>query len=193
MVEISDYLQELEEQQVQEESEILVVQNPVVEELCEIYARFNSNRKSNDYLWDIYDTCLEIIEGKVITAKVVRDFSIILKKYEADRYFSSNGIFLSSLINYSEEKKFEIVTAHLVKEMGWIGCFNKKSLVVKGNAGFATGTRMEKGIIKIMGDAGKYIGGASEGGKIHVSGRIRSIGQDCEAKIYRKGKLIWPR
>jgi len=64
------------------------------------------------------------------------------------------------------------------------------SIYIKGNAGDDVGEEMKGGTISIGGNAGKCVGDFSEGGEIRIEGNYKSIGENCKAKIYHKGKLI---
>ncbi|MEO0220173.1 MAG: hypothetical protein ABIL89_08575 [candidate division WOR-3 bacterium] len=61
---------------------------------------------------------------------------------------------------------------------------------IEGGAGDYVGRGMKGGSISIGGNAGKYVGGSSEGGEIWIDGDYKSIGKNCKAKIYHKGKLV---
>jgi len=85
-------------------------------------------------------------------------------------------------------------------------------IMIKGDAGEYLGRNMKKGEITVLGDAGGYSGYGMQGGKIiikgdvgistgygmqggeiHVDGEITNIYPDCRGKIYKKGRLLWPR
>ncbi len=196
MAEISDYLNGLNEQVVQEEKEIVVVSNPAVEEICRIYEDWLSgfNDKRPDCSTDnLYDSVIKSLKGKVITAKDILNFSMALKKYERRDWFRTSGIFLSALIEQSKDGELEVYTNHLSQKISWIGSRNEKNIVVVGNVGSATGLKMQKGKLTIIGDV-RAIGHLVYGGEIHVDGRFEDrLLQDCEAKIYHKGVQVWPK
>ncbi len=155
----------------------------------------------------------------IYSAENIRDFSIELKKYEDISKYTGKflfypdvGLFLSAAVNACKETDFEVITEHLSEPLHFLGSRNKKNLTVKGNAGENAGEYMEDGVLTIKGNVGdncgrlmkggkiviegntgKELGGDSEGGEIHVSGKIEGIDTYCKAKIYRRGKLVWPK
>ncbi len=65
-------------------------------------------------------------------------------------------------------------------------------LLIEGNSGVSTGQMMSSGKIVVLGNTERNLGISSYAGEIHVNGEIKEISDDCKAKIYHKGKLIWP-
>ncbi len=103
MAEINDYLKDLGKQEVQEESKILLVNNPILEAICDKFERYLKNAFLRPY-----DTALDSVKDLKYTAKDVKDFSVVFKKYESRAGFDGASIFFSALINHSEENDFEI-------------------------------------------------------------------------------------
>ncbi len=163
MAGIENYLQELDEQNVQEESKIQVVRNPVIDNLFDKYEQWLSEQKG-------YDHAVELIKKTKYTSKDIREFSMLIKKYECNELFSSSGFFLSALINQCRNKYFEIITGHLTKEIDWIGFFNIKHVVVIGSVGEASCAYMKKGEVNIEGNANDFLGEGAHGGICHVKG-----------------------
>ncbi len=205
MAEISDYLNDLGEQKVQEEKEIEIVENPVVEELCKKFEKWMQMKPSD------YDSALKTVKGLKYSSKDVRNFSVSLSRYNIGGWpLRISGLFLSALINNSEEKYFEVIIQHLVQKACDLGKHNTKNVVIIGDTGYFLGAYMQTGLIivkgsvgigagycmragkiKIDGNAGTGLGADSKGGKIYVKGRIEGRGEDCKAEIYQNGKLIW--
>ncbi len=188
---IENYLQELDEQNVQEESKILVVENPAVKEICLFYDEWDKKNNIPEFLLDIYHRGIDCLQAKQFTMKDVFDFSIFLKNYEQRKYFYRTGFFLSALIQTSKEENFEVHTKHLHEKLNYVGSFSEgKNLVVLGSSGFDTGHGLKSGRIIVKGDADTNLGASSEGGEIIVLGKIEDIGMGCKAKIYHRGELI---
>ncbi len=194
MAEITDYLNGLGEQDIKE-SEILVFNNPNIEEIEELYKEWSEIR---EYWTDKrYNNALALLKKKTFTAKDIKDFSFTLKKYENQPDFHGIGIFLSALINTSVDGVFEIFTNHLNNTIEWFGGFNEgKNITVAGSTGSATGYEMKNGKLIISGSVGDSTGSHATGGEIYVSGKIGGIQKEvisrCKAKIYQKGVQIWP-
>ncbi|MBI4919466.1 hypothetical protein HY837_06025 [archaeon] len=200
-MELEQYLQEFEEQKVQEEREIVVVRNPTLDLICRRYEQWLDAQLD-------CDEALCLINELKYTAKDIRDFSISLKKYEARKYFYRTGMFLSALINNCEEEDFEIMAVHLNEGIENI-CSNleKKKVKIIGNV-FVAGTNMRSGVLTILGNAehagihmtgGKLIimgnldgGGPFFGGEIYVKGDLRfEYHKDSKAKVFHGGELIF--
>ncbi len=196
MAEITDYLNGLNEQQVQEEQLIQLVNNPIIEEICEFYElwyhqRFpNGKFKSVDWTKS-HDVLLEMLKDLKVSSDDIRNFSIVLKKYEKQELFWWSGIFISALIEISPNKNFEILTKHFDSDMWYLGYKNKKNITITGNVGAFVADEMQAGILVVKGNAGQFTGFGMSGGEIHVSGKIEQIEQTCRGKIYQGGKLIY--
>ncbi len=193
---LDEYLGCIEKQEQTQTKELIVVGNPAVDELCRMYEAWTG--KCHEGRWIIteksYDLLFKYFKKKCFTSKDIRDFSIVLKRYEPKMYFGESGIFLSALMNTSEETDFELITAHLRRDLSGVGyLLGGKNITVIGNGGNHIGQLMTGGKIVVLGSTGIYTGTASECGEIHVSGEIQTIGGDCKAKIYHKGVQVWPR
>ncbi len=209
MAEISDYLKDLNEQVVQEDSQLLVAENPVVEQLCGIL----ENLIKVPRITVPYISAAEATNGLVYTAEDIKDFSLQLKIFERYKEFPAwAGHFLSALINYSKEENYEVITEHLSKKLIYFGHYNEKNVTVKGSLGFGAGTLMTKGTllvkgnvgdqpgrnlqggkIIIKGSAGNTVGYESYGGEIHIKGKIGYVHSSCIAKVYQEGIIVWSR
>src|SRR3989338_10136620 len=160
---LDNYLQELNEQEVQEDKKIKVVRSFVVEKICKRYEQWLNGHKE-------YVVAKNLVEKLNYSAKDVKDFSIRIKKCESDKWFFCSGIFLSALVNASQESDFEILTEHLIKNLCYLGLYNKKNILVRGNVGSSSGSNMTAGSLIIMGDAELITGNNLFGGEIIIYG-----------------------
>ncbi len=211
MAEINDYLKGLNEQVVQSEKEIVVVENPVVVQLCEKLEEWFDKTRIGVMSDTAFSIAHDIIGNFHFSAKTIEQFCFELSKYEQDGLFIYTGVFLSALTETSKDDYFKlfIKTRSKIKQIGYR---NKKNIKVFGNAGDSFGAYMEKGVlciagsvddflgyslnggkIKVLGNAGGATGNDSLGGSIYVSGNIKQICPSCMAKVYKKGKQVWPR
>ncbi len=170
MSQLENYLNQIKNQEITEESKILVAENPVLDALCKKYEVWL--KKFDPFS----DKPLIFLDGLEYTSKDVKDFSIMLKKYEDHDRFSESGQFLSFLTNHSYEKTFEIITMHLNKTINWVGAFCGKKIIVTGDLGECTGYCMK------------------EGGELHVSGKIKQLYSTCQGKVFQNGQQMnWPQ
>lgn len=202
MAGIHRYLEDLGELVVQEKKEILVVRSPTVDLLCKRFEEFLSQSEKmlgvrfsiDDEYDEIYTSALNYIRGAKYSSKDINVFSIKIKEYESEPNFVRVvGAFISVLIDNSEENSFEVVTEHLTRKMLSLGYLNKKRLIVNGDLGVYTGLCMKQGQLIINGNTGYYLGFMACGGEIYVNGEIEKISANCKAKIYQRGKQVWPR
>jgi hypothetical protein len=142
----------------------------------------------------------------------IEKFSLILGRYQDLEHFSFvSGLFLSSLINHSDDNDFVLHTTHLTTYPGYIGYFNTKNITIKGNAGKFLGNKMSSGrlivegdadslagdkmtggLIAIMGDANYCVGSQMKGGEIHINGDYGTISEFIfGGNIYHRGKQIF--
>jgi hypothetical protein len=138
-----------------------------------------------------YISVVESLLGGVRwSAKDVTAFSIYMVRLQNDvDFLTKSGLFLSVLMERSQDKEFEIYTRHLTVLPAYIGYTNKKVIVVHGdvgpNAGFRAmrgrmtiewntgngcGEKMHGGEIIIKGSSGKHLGSFMTGGDIVVNG-----------------------
>ncbi len=210
---LDEYLGSVGAQEEQTESNIRVVKSSDLENILKIYETWLAGNFTNQAGMN-YDNILYCVMGLRATAKMIKDFSVEIKKYERHERFDNSGQFLAALINNSNEETFEVITTHLSTELFALCYKNTKNVVVIGNAGFGlgagnegvitvfgnsgekTGAQMRGGKIIVNGNAGRFTGIDSYGGEIHVNGQIgdlctTGIGAP-NTKIYHKGELIWP-
>ncbi|MBI4919464.1 hypothetical protein HY837_06015 [archaeon] len=173
MAEIENYLEELEEQKVQEEKKIVVVSNPTLDLLLDEYDEWLKDRVKGI---DTYQKFYTIFRDLKYTVNDVRDFSFMLQEYREKQDYLSfvhSGFFLSALINASKAKNFEIITRHLNRIIYFIGFDSDKNILVNGNVGFHTGLKKRAGTLVIKGDTEGFTGNEMMyGGRIIVHGNV---------------------
>jgi formylmethanofuran dehydrogenase subunit C len=163
------------------------------------------------YIGDIYEDSLELIK-KSYSAKDIYEFSIILKNYEKEKGFDYvSGLYLSTLINDSNDNEFNIYTKHLDILPNYIGYKNNGKIItingnvsdwlgdsmisgeiiVNGNANGLIGWGIYDGEIIINGNAGDCIGNIMTGGSIYLNGEYESISRIIwGGNIFHKGKQL---
>lgn len=124
------------------------------------------------------------------------------------------GIYVSALVNYSQEDSIVLRTKDYQRTFhffgyrlpegktlvlqGDVGDFigaglSGGRLVVEGTTGNWCGAGMMKGDIFVSGCSGQNTGEWIRGGEIRVDGRIRSLGETrYGGRIYEAGKLVAP-
>ncbi len=187
MAEISDYLQELNEQVVQEESKIQVVENPVVDLLLS---------KLEEMIWQckkahltvVYDTCLSRIQGVEYSADDILSFSTRIASFEELIYQNPEAIgkFISALVNNCKEEDIGIFTKGYGEKIDYLGCRNEKNLTIIGDTGNNTGHFMIKGSLTVTGNAGVHTGMWLESGQLLVEGST----EHCCGVGIKGGKII---
>ncbi len=183
---IENYLQSLDEQKAQEEKQISLVCNPVMDVLCMKFEEFSSKVKDNFSDWTDYHAALKLISGAEYAAEDVKEFSVVLKKYESAKFFEkTSGLFLSALINNSKEEDLEVITEHFYK-INYLGYLNEKNLTVIGNLGNNTGNHCAGGRIKILGSTELFTGYSMDGGELIIEGNTGDNAGFCMSG----GKLI---
>ncbi len=194
MASIENYLQELGEQEAQEEKTLQGVDNSDLTPIFKRFEKFLVQRYRMGEEEDLYDEACESLKGMKYSSKDVTIFSLMLKKYESSSNFVFlAGLFLSALINLSEEQNFEILTSDLIEKIWCMGIKNVKNITVKGCLGDGVGYSMKKGKIVIEGRAGYNLGFQASRGKIYVRDGIEDIAADCGATVYEGGELVWPK
>ncbi len=184
MSKLDNYLSELEEQELQVEKniQVRVVKNPVLDSICKKYSPWSavvSDPMCIRAVQGYYDSALDLLEGKSYSAKDIRDFSFFLVDYEkAGWYIYDAGLFLSALINSSEEENFEIMTVQLSKVIRFVGFETTKNIVIQGSVD-QVGKSMKKGKILVKGNAGPFIGEGMHGGEIIVEGNSEQYTGNC--------------
>jgi formylmethanofuran dehydrogenase subunit C len=125
------------------------------------------------------------------------------------------GIYLSALINQSQEDRIVLRLKDYQKTFHFIGYRlpDTKTLLLQGNVGDFTGANLNGGRLVVEGAAGNWCGAGMikgeilvtestgrntgewmRGGEIHVDGWIRGLGKTAlRGRIYERGKLIVPK
>ncbi len=213
MSDLEDYLRSFGKQKEVKDSDIVIAENP---KLRLIFQKYEEWMKKDMLL---YEHCTELLEGIKCSAEDVRDVVVALKKYEPYKMFEFCGVFLSALVNMSDEDNFSILTTHFEKGVNFLGLNNLKNLTILGNTNNFTGAYMKKGVITVKGNVnnnageglkdgrinifgdvlGGLLGGIADGGEIHVEGDLGqslsfiSFTHNCSARIYHRGVQVWPK
>ncbi len=125
-----------------------------------------------------YKAAMDTIKNIYYSARDVENFSIVLSEFEHEKYFSFKaGLFLTALINDSQERDFVIHTAHLSQEPSWLCLKNKKNVTVNGAVGTNFGASATGGVMIVDGNTGGLVGQEMNDGIIVVKGNgSRSLG-----------------
>ncbi|MBI4919465.1 hypothetical protein HY837_06020 [archaeon] len=197
---LNEYLQNLEEQNVQEVKTIQVVQNPVVEEICKRYEKWLKRIEFTKHRITTENITIDCLRELVCNAKDVSDFSLMLKLYEEDERLKYSGIFIGILVNISQGEEFKIHTKHLKTKIDNLGFLNlKEKITIKGDAGDYTAVMMLGGKLIVEGNVGFIYAGSNDwkaSGEVHINGEERpylEINNLSTLKAYHKGKQIWPK
>ena len=169
-----DLFDSLEREKEQEIRKIKVHKDKDLEALCKSYEKW---LEFPDHLkYDVNNLYLRAKKLKQKpTSKEITNLSILLPKYQDHKYFYRSGIFISYLINESEEEKFSIITTGLEKSLSHIGLYNKKDIVINSDAGYGVGYKMQSGEIHVKGNAGDLVGYVMKSGEIHVDGNAGNL------------------
>jgi hypothetical protein len=186
-----------------------VAQNPVIDAMKKAWKKLDYTFGKDQQI--AYENAVELVRELDYCARDVEEFSIALAEFQEERGFDGKaGLLLCALINEGMDKEYVIHTAHLGVLPDYIGYRNRKSITVKGGAGFwcgelmsggsivvegdvggAVGRMMNGGEILVKGNASGIVGQYMRGGEIHLEGEYESISvQFKHGKIHYKGKLI---
>jgi len=138
-----------------------------------------------------YNVGVDIAEGLSYDRK---DLESLCKIFILNEEDTCLGWYFSALVNKIIEEK-KVINLEFERPLDGLGAYLKQgSLNITGNTNWFTGYGMEGGKIFINGDVvGCSLGLFAEDGIIHVNGKIEHFAEgNCNAKIYRKGKEIWP-
>ncbi|MEM2934136.1 MAG: hypothetical protein QXL78_04335 [Methanocellales archaeon] len=114
------------------------------------------------YIYDIF----KIPKPRSHSARDIHRFSKY--PYEVkDREFTHSGVFLSLLVNESEDSEFEL---ELEERINYMGKENRKKITIKGDVGSYLGYYMQGGEIIVQGSAGSRAGSCMNGGRIIIKG-----------------------
>jgi len=136
----------------------------------EAWIKWNDHPDLRYYSGD-YLVALAAIEGISISSRDVERFCVLLIEHQDEPIFHlKSGLFLSALINSSNDNEFHLSTQHLKERICNLGYRNKKKIIIDGNLGFNVGIEMKKGVILVRGDTYDGVGDKMEGGSIIICG-----------------------
>lgn len=199
--------------------------SPKLDRIIKEFEAFSKKGLFTDY--ESYYTFVEKIAPKSCTSKLIQEFLL----FEIDNFqrlqdprvratmLELYGIYISPMVNKSDEKKVSISTNHFnssngfnIKEVprsigflkrnkileinGDVGIFlgrlmKKATIIVNGNCDMYCGYRMLNGNITVYGNCGSHIGEQMQGGKINLNGDYKSISRKISGgDIYYRGKQI---
>src|SRR5208283_1236224 len=145
---------------------VLVQQDPKLEAMM---AAWKSVEYSGQNSGECYGNCVTAVRNLDYSAKEVERFSLSIAEFQNEDGFGKKfGLFLSALVNTSQEDEFVIHTTNL-DCIDFIGYRNEKEVIVKGNCDRGIGSEMKGGSIQVEGNA-EEIGAGMEYGKITVKG-----------------------
>ena len=186
----SDLFDGLKPEKKQEQKEFKVDKNPVLEDMLKGFRAFlgEQNRGLPTFESSHYKKCKELLP-KQYTAKDIEQFSKLLRIFH-DRpgpfstVANDAGLYLSSLINNSDEDRF-IIHAYN-SNLNNLGYQNTKHITVKGDIGWTLGKQMIEGEINVHGNANAFAGVTMHSGKILIHGDAEMMsGHDMDG-----GELI---
>ena len=146
-------------------------ESETTKKLKDAYRKFLYEIKNRDVCSnDEYPLASKLIEGINYSSEDITYFLSELEK-RPEKQSSKSGLFLSALINGSNENKFTIVTKNFAIPPNCLGYKNLgKKIIIEGNVGNGIGDRMKDGEITVKGNAGDVVGRGMESGKIYVEG-----------------------
>jgi len=187
---VSDLFDSLEREKEQEIRKIKVHKDKDLEALCKNYEKWLEFPDHLEYEFEKLYSRAKKLKQKP-TSKEITNLSILLPKYQDHKYFDYSGIFISYLINESEEENFSIITTGLERLLNYIGLYNKKDIVINSDAGCGVGYKMQSGEIHVEGDVGDSVGWGMKNGKIYVKGNAGNwVGEGMQSgEIHVKGNV----
>ncbi len=126
-----------------------------------------------------YDSAVSVLEGITIHSRDVERFNLFLIAYQDYQYFQLlSGLFLSALINSSQDTNFTIETKHFSQSdyppaIYCLGYRNTKNIIIKETAVFlgGIGDEMQSGTIEVSSTV-HSVGMKMKGGKIVVNANV---------------------
>jgi hypothetical protein len=169
-----DLFDTLEKEKEQaKDNKIEVKSDSKLEEIIKDFEKIFEKAKSGGIILQSF--YFDLKEIQKYSSKDIEKFSLTLSRYKDPKYFNpAVGIFLSYLINNSEDKEFVVHTNHLEDSIQGIGYSNSKEIIIKGNSGSNLGRDMKSGKIIVDGDTQEDIGHNMSGGSIEVNGNSNS-------------------
>jgi len=93
-----------------------------------------------------------LLKNHGYSAAEVERFSLAIELFRAESDFRDKaGHFLSALINTGKDADYVVHTAHMDAPINFLGTYNTKKILVKGNAGDHLGDHMQCGEIIVDG------------------------------------------
>lgn len=115
----------------------------------------------------------EILKGYKFSSKEIEEFSLALVRHQEEyRFDMKAGLFLSTLINMSDDSSFVLHTYHLNTSLFYLGMHNTKDIVIYGDGGKDVGKHMSDGKIRVKGNAVR-VGAYATAGAIIVEGNCK--------------------
>jgi hypothetical protein len=168
------------------EQEDLRIKVEKSERLEQIVRGFENALKVNENsIEKYYNEILRLVQITP-TSKEILGFSILMSDYQDNMNFKRNsGLYLSSLINKSDEKEFTINTRHLEKLPNFLGNYNDGKIIkINGDAGDFMGHFMQGGKFYAE-NANYFLGSEMRGGTIYIKNAGNFVGDSMQAgKIY---------
>jgi len=168
-------------------------ENPVLEEMVR---GFEFVIKKDTYVVNnVIPYIYKVSEDHLLekyTSRDIEKFSVLLGDYQYKKYFNSRlGLYLSALINNSEEEDFKIHTGYLENPPDWLGYKNNgKKIIVNGSVDDCVGFCMQRGEIIVNGNVGRFAGICMLNGIIRLNGDHGEFTGISGGDIYHNGKLI---
>src|SRR3989338_3367177 len=110
-----------------------------------------------------YQKALELIRSFAYTKEDIENFNLALGEFQNEKDFAKRaGLFLSALINNGSDSTYTIFTRHL-DDLGLLGIYNRKTIIVEGDAGYDCAALMDGGTVIVKGNAGERLGNCMKG------------------------------
>jgi len=154
----------------EEKKEIRKIEVPSSAELALLVDSFSAfTYQSREFNWKALDS----LKGRHFSPKDIEMFSIALAQFQDSEWFSIRaGSFLSHIINSGNEVgTYTIHTRHLEESINFLGCWNKKIILVEGDVGDNLGY-MQTGQITVHGNAGRLAGAEMQSGMLIIHGSV---------------------
>ena len=176
-----------------------VTRSPALDEMVRNFDEF---LRSMERMWPAYiDSDWEerymgniIPTSKEPSAANITAFAIELARFQGSAYFNrAGGLYISSLINNSNDTNFTLTTNHLEKKLSHLGFLNSgKTIEVIGVLEGYCGRKMTAGLLRVRGSVTGYLGQEMSGGTIEIEGNAGNLtGENMSGgKIIVKGDCL---
>jgi len=177
------------------ERKFKIVRNSRLSRLINNFEDFFSHELSFNETVDNEYSEVEKYCLKNCTSSEINEFLLLLPTYQdMNRFCVKSGLYLSALINNSQNENIEISTTHLSVYPRFLGCFNEgKNIKINGNVDWCVGYKMIEGRMTISGNTGDLAGYEMLGGHIVVENdTAHKLGSDMQGgKIVVRGNTGW--